>query len=279
VKLKSITKDNALARKDYDAVVEQLRQIEKNGHYIFPHLHPHWYDAVYLKEENQWQMINYSRYRLHNLDKTEREKCFDDSVALLKDILGHTYKPIGYRAGGWSIQPFEDFAPLFQKHSVMHDFSVMPEVKQISAGQHYDFSDIKVSTPYKFSTDVTVPGNGPYTEYPISMLSIQAIHIQINKVYLKYLWWSGNRSHGDGQGIVTEATVSDNKKEMAAIELLNKVKLPLYLNYLKHNDYMQLISHPKMLSQHNIDVFNNFLKKISVTYNLNTDFLKLQPKS
>lgn len=278
LKLKSVVRDNSLARKDYDMVVEQLRQIHRIGHYVFPHLHPHWMDATYLREQNQWQMLNYSRYRIHNLDKAEREKCFDDSVALLKEILGNEYLPLGYRAGGWSIQPFEDFLPLFQKHKVLHDFSVLPETKHISSGQHYDFSDVKISIPYRFSTDVAVPGNGVFTEYPISMIDIPALRTFANKAYLKYLWWNGIRSHGDGQGVVTESSVSNTSAEMAAIELMNDVKLSLYLKYLKSNDYMQLIAHPKMLSQHNIDVFRAFVKKAMRTYKVNTDFIKLQPK-
>lgn len=275
VRLKAVAKDSAFARKDYDAVTEQLKQILKNGHYIFPHLHPHWLDAVYLKDKNQWQMINFSRYRLHNVDKPEREKCFDDSVTLLKEILGDDYKPIAYRAGGWSIQPFEDFAPLFQKHNVLYDFSVMPGAKLISAEQLYDFSDIEISTPYKFSTDVTVPGNGAYTEFPINMLFIPMLYEQINRLLLKYLWWTGNRSFGDGKSIVSIGLPATKNKEMASIELLNRVKLPLYLRYVKHNDYMQLISHPKMLTEHNLDAFGSFLNKLKNRYNLNTDFKKI----
>jgi peptidoglycan/xylan/chitin deacetylase (PgdA/CDA1 family) len=281
LRLKKIVHGNAPAKNDYDKVVEQLRQIAKLGHYIFPHLHPHWNDATYLPEINQWQLINYSRYRFHNLDKNEREQCFNDSVALLKEILGPDYKPMAYRAGGWSIQPFEDFSPLFQQHNIKYDFSVLPGSKRISSAQHYDFSDIKINRPYTFSTDVTVPGKGAYTEFPISTITTSGMNSFSNRVLLKYLAWSGNNNYGDGQSIVTEAVEyagSDNVNEMVSVELLNSVKLPQYLKFLSANNYMQFISHPKMLSAHNIDTFARFLKKAFALYSIQTDFEKMLPE-
>ncbi len=281
LRLKKITHGNASAKNDYDNVVGQLRYIAKLGHYIFPHLHPHWNDATYVPEINQWQLINYSRYRLHSLDKNEREQCFSDSVAILKEILGPDYKPTGYRAGGWSIQPFEDFAPLFQQHSVKYDFSVLPGSKRISSAQHYDFSDIKINRPYTFSTDVAVPGKGSYTEFPISVLSNTGINTFSEKVLLKYMSWSGSNNYGDGQSIVVETveyTGAENGTEMVSVELLNAVKLPLYLKFLATNNYMQFISHPKMLSAHNINTFARFIKKAFDTYSIETDFEKMLPE-
>ncbi|HXP51635.1 MAG TPA: hypothetical protein VN922_16880 [Bacteroidia bacterium] len=281
IRLKKVASESSIARKDYEMVVQQLQQISRLGHYIFPHLHPHWADAIYSKGTNQWQLINYSRYRVHSLDKSEREQCFGDSVGILKEILGDEYKPLAYRAGGWSIQPFEDFEPLFQKYNVKYDFSVLPGTKRISTGQHYDFSDIKITRPYTFSTDVTVPGKGSYTEFPISMVKVSYYTSLLNRAYLKYLQLNGSRSYGDGQGIVVERTESsaDNGSEMVSVELLNDVKLPLYLRYLKKNDYMQFISHPKMLTQHNIDTFSSFVKRARRAYKVNTDFMKLQPEN
>ncbi len=280
-RLKKVTEESSIAKKDYEMVVEQLQQAVRLGHYVFPHLHPHWIDATYLKEANQWQLINYSHYRMHNIDKNEREKWFNESVELLREIVGNNYIPVGYRAGGWSIQPFEDFDPLFQKHNVQCDFSVLPGSKYISPGQHYDFSDVKTTIPYTFSTDVAVPGNGRYTEFPISILQLPSVKRLINRFYLKYLWWSGSRSHGDGVGIVSDIgpPTMDKGNEMVSVELINEVKLSLYLKFLRKNDYMQFISHPKMLTQYNIDTFRNFIRKAIRSYKLNTDFMKMKPEN
>jgi hypothetical protein len=278
IRLKDIATENYQARKDYEMVVQQLQQIHRLGHYIFPHLHPHWIDATYLKEINQWQLINYTRYRVHNLDKNERDTCFGNSVSILMEILGTDYVPIAYRAGGWSIQPFEDFEPLFQKYGVKCDFSVLPGYKHISAGQHYDFSDIKINRPYTFSNDVTVQGKGDYSEFPISVVNVSIFRTLLNRVFLKYLSWNGDHSHGDGQSITMEAIKHANNRNTAMVsaELFNDTMLPVYLKFLSKNDYMQFISHPKMLSQHNIDTFRIFIKRTLRLYKLNTDFTKIQ---
>jgi hypothetical protein len=278
-KLKGITASYSPVKNDYEKVVKQLREIYAAGHYVFPHLHPHWIDATYLPELNQWQLINYSLYRFHNLDKQEREDVFLESVKHLREILGADYKPIAYRAGGWSLQPFEDFEPLFRKHGVKYDFSVLPGAKYISAGQHYDFSDVIITNPYSFANDVTVSGKGDFMEFPISRVRISQGHTLRNKFLLKYLTWSGNNPLGDGQGIVAEARErSDDSMEMVSVELLTKVKLPLYNSFLKKNNYMQFIGHPKMISEHNLKMLGRFLAKAKSSHTIETDFLKIAAK-
>jgi hypothetical protein len=276
IRLKEVAYNNPAAKKDYEKVVEQLQEIVNRGHYVFPHLHPHWINASYLSEINQWQLINYSRYRFHSLDNTEREELFDKSIGILREIFGYSYLPSAYRAGGWSIQPFEDFEPFFQRYGIKYDFSVLPGSKWISSGQHYDFSDIETTTPYSFSTDVTVQGKGSYVEFPISMLKFSAVLLLLNRVLLKYLYLTGNHSYGDGNGIAAEIIEHiDVKGEMVAIELMSKIKLKGYLNFLRKNNYMQFIAHPKMLSSHNLKTFSRFLEKGLKKYKLETDFKRM----
>ncbi|HWY97569.1 MAG TPA: hypothetical protein VNY36_00670, partial [Bacteroidia bacterium] len=125
------------------------------------------------------------------------------------------------------------------------------------------------------------PGKGTYTEFPISTITASGINSFTNRVLLKYLSWSGNNNYGDGQSIVTEAVEyagSDNVTEMISVELLNSVKLQQYIKFLVANNYMQFISHPKMLSAHNIDTFARFLKKAFALYSIQTDFEKMLPE-
>ena len=59
---------------------------------------------------------------------------------------------------------------------------------------------------------------------------------------------------------------------MISVELLNLVKFRIYLRFLQRNDYMHFISHPKMLSQHNLSIFGKFMKKIYSTYEIETNY-------
>lgn len=262
------------AQKDYELIVDQLKQISKLGHYIFPHVHPHWLDANYSEDLNQWELKGFSKYRFHNIDKTTREKLFLDSINILKEILGNEIKIDGYRAGGWCIQPFSDFKESFEKFGLKYEFSVLPGEKNHNPIQYYDFTNLKNKTIYKFNDDITIEDrNGSFTEYCISNIKIPSTNQFLNRVLLKYLWKTGNINFGDGNGaIVNNGAINRASKEMISIELLTKVRLPLYKRFINEHSYMQFISHPKMVSNHNLKQLDAFLKFVKAKCQINSDF-------
>ena len=65
---------------------------------------------------------------------------------------------------------------------------------------------------------------------------------------------------------------------MVSVELLTVVKYPLYLKFIKEREYMQWISHPKMLTTSNLKLFKKFVRKVFGLYTIETDFVKLLPK-
>lgn len=279
LRLKEVALSYPNAKKDYDKVVMQIQNIVKAGHYVFNHLHPHWLDAKYNKDTNQWELDNLTRYRFSVLDKASKDNLVIQTTQLLNEIV-HSAKPgyiaNGYRAGGWSIQPFEDFKPYFLQNGIKYDFSVMPGMKSITSAQQYDFSGLTATGPYTFSDDPAKPSKGEFIEFPINHISIPPIRGFLNKILLKCLWKTGDRYSGDGQSTTAE-TINESVSigEMISVELLTKVKLPLYLSYLKQNTYMHFISHPKMLSVHNINTFTRFMEKAFGSYNVETDFMKI----
>ncbi|HEV7232540.1 MAG TPA: hypothetical protein VGO45_14480 [Bacteroidia bacterium] len=287
LRLEEIAVSNKQASTDLELIKFQIRQITKDGHYVFPHIHPSWMDAVYLPEFNQWDLSNTDSYRFHSLNDQKQTALFDKSVEILRTILspiGYDYKPIGYRAGGWCIQPFEDFKPHFEKHGIKYDFSVLKGDKFRSSFLFYDFSNT-FSGPdiYSFSSDVTVPDSkGNYTEFCISMIEKPSyIKNFLNRIYMKMIpnWYKSS----SGNGFSAEAKNTDDsvpekvvkKREMISMELLTRAKLDAYFGFIESNNYMHFISHPKMLSQHNLVAFKLFLSKVTVKYKLETDFRKM----
>lgn len=276
--------NNESCKKDYSLIVNQINKMVNSGHYVFPHIHPHWLDAVYNSEINQWHLNDYSKYRFHNVAAQEREEVFKESIYLLKSIISSpNYSPNGYRAGGWSIQPFIDFKDLFLEFNIKYEFSVVKGFKNISKAQYFDFSLCPQKSIYNFEDDPCVEKeNGTFTEYTISSLIINTRLYWLSKVWNKYLWKTNQRSMGDGAGIVIKDKSSVKNKtdllgaenrEMVAIELLTKVKLTYYKKFLKKNDYMHFISHPKMFSNHNLKIVEAFLKFACKEYTLQTDFV------
>lgn len=295
LRMKEQSDSSPACAQSFNLVAEQLRDLVTNGHYVYPHIHPHWLDAEYLPETNQWRLKNTARYRFHNITATDREKLFTGSVNLLREILQPVSMPVtidGYRAGGWCIQPFEDFYPLFVQHGIRHEFSVMKGFYQFTDAQYFDFTIAPEKDIYYFEEDVCRESpKGRFTQYSISSLPISAFTSAVDRLILKlrYRFLNDHTFHkGEGQpsfeipGINPAGTngrnLSDSHWERVSVELLTAVKLDSYLKFMDQNKYMHFISHPKMITRHNLGVFDKFLKVVFDKYSVETDFKKMSPR-
>lgn len=269
---------------DFEKIVSQLRLAIKNGNYIFPHLHPHWLDAEYMPEVNEWKLENKRYYRFNALDKSRQRDTFDKSVSLIEWIASavtDNYKIDGYRAGGWSIQPFADFMPLFLKHGIYHEFSVRKNVYFSSDAQSFDFRNAPQPDIYHFADDILKEQkSGIFKEYCISSVKIN-----------KYTSWCslkanslrhvlGIKGYGDGVGVKSlnvqassQHDAQGNFELMASIEEFNIVTYFEYLKAAKNTDYMHFLSHPKMITPLQLRLFDRFLGALK-SKNIETDFRK-----
>jgi hypothetical protein len=277
------------AQEDYRKITVQLNMLLKKGHILFPHLHPHWLDATYLSEINQWELRNIDKYRFHNIDEVTRNKLFDFSISFIKKIqeAAQVFYPIsGYRAGGWCLQPFTDFLPLFEKHAISNDFSVLKNFKNVSPMVYYNYINVPRRSIYRFNEAVEKEVfNGPFKEYSISYIQIK--NTFTNRLFLKYLSLRGIRNLGDGISVTkTEEQIikdigeglKDNMTgnyEMVSVELLKMTKMHAYKQLIRNNTYTHFISHPKMMSPHNIEYFDKLLTHIQKKYTIQTDFEKM----
>ena len=60
--------------------------------------------------------------------------------------------------------------------------------------------------------------------------------------------------------------------------MLNHIKLPLYLKEAQQNNYLHLLSHPKLVSNYNLQVFDKLLGKLEAMKNVEFDFKKFDSK-
>lgn len=269
-------KEHPELHKDFYEIEAQLQKLHAEGHYIFPHIHPHWLDAAYLTDVHQFSLTELSRYSLASLASLEIKGLFQDSIRCLKEM-GITYPKWGYRAGGWCIQPFSSLKDIFISENIVFDFSVLPGCKNDSPNQTFDFSMVPNDTPYLFSDEVEQPDKiGAFTEFPISTIRYtQATGIS-DRIIRKYLWRKGDKGWGDGMGAqATPVKFNNANQEMVSIELLNRAKFSGYKKYLKKEEYMHWISHPKMFTKHGLKMFDRFLKLATENYDLNFDFQKM----
>lgn len=276
VELKKVAKIHDKALADFNLIKDQLLNLIAQGHFIYPHIHPHWLDAVYYVDKNSWTLTNLEKYSFANLSASMQQQVFSNTFELLQNVLGTEEHPVildAYRAGGWSIQPFLHFKPLFEKYKITADFSVLGGSKMVSDAQAFDFTKVKENaTPYNFENEVDEPVNdGKFIEFPINSILFNKKSL-LNKILLKVLWrTSFGQSMGKGIGVspkvLEENKVYNEKFQMISVELLTHLNLSKYKNYLNQNGYMHFVSHPKMLSKYNLDVLSLFLSYANKKYN------------
>jgi len=268
--LKLENHSNQKSQENLQVISNQLIEIFDKGHYVFPHIHPHWKDAKYIEEIDQWDLSDIRKYKFANLNQVQIDALFDKSIELLSKILNIEKSSFdSYRAGGWSIQPFEKVKSSFLKYGIFNDMSVAPGKKVESSLQSFDFLQAPM-LPYHFSEDPSLLDNhGDFKEYPISVLN-QVSKFSNNKLLMKINWRIGGKSFGDGIG--AGAVYS---KSFGSEKLMLSLDQPVFINwkyikkYVDENSYLHFISHPKLLSEIS---FKWLEKVISVLKNEGSEF-------
>jgi hypothetical protein len=277
--------------KDFDKISRQLAELSSKGHYIFPHIHPHWKDAEYDAATNNWSLTNTRHYRLHSLNPEEQRSLVADSIGILNEVTGQPVEKIdSFRAGGWCIQPFADLAPIFSDLGIRYDFSVQRGFYQFTDAQHFDFTEHPEKYIYSFSSDVCREDiDGEFTEFSINPIRITSLNRIMGDAYLKFYYRiTGDHTFHKGEGHVPTDDVSkipasdngfhmgyENNTQRISIELMHPCNLGDYKKFLKENDYMHFISHPKMINRMNMKCFDRFLKYGNSKYELESDFRKM----
>jgi hypothetical protein len=282
------------AKSDLLSINQQLKEVLLAGHYIFPHIHTHWIDATYQSEINQWNLSDQTKYRFHTISLDLQKYLFSYSLNYIKQIqkdAGVDYPIDSYRAGGWCIQPFADFKGHFLENNIKNDFSVLKDFSLTNDDSYYNFESTPSRLIYKFNTNVEMQDlNGIFKEYSITSIQISEKRASINRLFNKFIIRMGYRNYGDGrsakrvdQAIIDEtsenAYQTKRKIEMTSIELMTIVKKRNYKRLIEHNSYIHFISHPKMISKHNLFCFNKFIEDVRANYEIETDFRKMNTEN
>lgn len=182
--LKEVNTERTIS--DYHLIENQLMDIVKRGHRIELHIHPHWVDAKY-NGDGTWDYSDYHHYSLYSFTKEEVTQMFVEGAELLNSIarkVDPDYKVIAFRAGGWTVQPFDKLREGFLKTGITIESSVAIGAYRESPFFKYDFRKVHTTNVdnYRFEDDVTEEvKSGNFLEVPIS--SYQRGFI--NKVYDK----------------------------------------------------------------------------------------------
>ena len=285
-RLKQIAIEHEAARKDYNTIIVLLRKIIINKGSIFHHLHPHWLDAKYLKELNQWDVSDKTKFALSNLTHNEIELVFNQSNEILEEIYVGFDKPktTGFRAGGLYAQPFLAYREQMQKYNITLDFSVLRNAKSEGnkGGYRFDYSQYPQDRIFHFSEEVNIENKvGDFTEFTLDQCEIKGVFKILNGLYYRMNYKKESwKRWGDGtsSGNRVKSAERGNKlksEESFSIELLNTVKSTLYSNYLKKEDFLHVISHPKLFSPMNIKSLDKLLSKVKSKYVIESDVFRI----
>jgi hypothetical protein len=281
-KLKKESNHNSKHIETYEKIKNQILEISQS-HYVYLHIHPHWIDAEFDTDANQWNLSNADKFTVSNLSIEEREKILFECFEILREC---SKQPIeGYRAGGLFIQPFSDIKPFFERTKIKYEFSVYKGFKSLHQNMQCDFTHAPDQHIYNFEDDVCeMKTNGSFTQYSISNFEMAGLNRIINSLYYRYMIRKP-MSSAYGQGKGAQHVLANNEKhtsvlstvhETFSVELMNLWKNKLYLNYLKSNHYLHFLSHPKLTSDMNLEALSHFLKKASEKYQLEFDFKRFK---
>jgi len=123
---------NPSLQMDYQKIKEHLLCLKDSGHSLQLHIHPHWLYANYDGEK--WITIP-NHYRLSQLETEKAIQIIIQSKQLLEEIIQQDVH--AFRAGGFSIQPFELYCKLFKDLGIKIDSSVLHGCHYESNNQQY----------------------------------------------------------------------------------------------------------------------------------------------
>ena len=286
-RLKQVSKKYQKAKKDFDEISKQIIKISNDGHYVFHHIHPHWLDAKYNIEDNDWSLTDKSKFTVNQTSEKLRDKIFYESHEILNEILSKSKKrkpTFGFRAGGLFIEPFSSFKPYFLKYGIKYDFSTVPFL--VKNGKHifYDFSKCPIGEDfYPFEDQASIKNiNGQFTEFTISQFKVKWIRKIVNGLYYR-IFKLENKAYKDGESVSKELNDTDSPRDLTSyfisenitsVEIMNPILFPVFKKLMKKRDYIHFLSHPKLVSDINVRQFNLFLKYVNNKHKVIYDFIK-----
>ena len=252
------------ASSQYDLVASQLNDLQKYGHDLQLHLHPHWEDS-YLKD-NKWT-IDTARYKLSDFPVTSIHEIVTRYVGALRSLSNNV---MAYRAGGWCIQPFERIKNCLKTNKIWLDSTVYLGGRNASSTHSYDFRNSPNETHWRFSDDpLRKDESGYFAEIPISSLRMGP-RLYWDLAWFKMLGRKSTIQYGDGRAIYPP-------KRFLAQKLLCATYTPVsidgykasllkeaYLHYKrKHKDggkeFFVIMGHPKALTPYSLGKLDEFL--------------------
>jgi len=262
IKLDEYRKKYQVLEEAYQKVISQIKELDRCGHDIQLHIHPHWEDTYY--DGTKW-IMNTTRYRLHEFSNDEIDNIVYRYKKILTDIVGD--KIFTFRAGGWCLQPFERIKDALKKHDIWLDSTVFENGKNDSKTHYFNFFNTPKKTLWKFDEDPLVENeNGYFIELPITSYRLSPVFFWKLAFRKKF---GGEIHKSFGNGISAGASKWD-KVRMLTQYTNSVVSIDGYKSsYLEKayslfqkkedNKHFVIIGHPKAMSEFSLERLEQFI--------------------
>lgn len=267
--LKEINTEKTIS--DFNAIINQLKDIIKRGHRVELHMHPHWIDAKY-NGDGTWDFSDFQHYSLNRFTEEKIVDMFVEGTNLLTNIareVDSDYEIIAFRAGGWAIQPFSLLKKAFNESGIKIDSSVAPGMYGKNQYSYFDFIGSPKNVAWVFENDVLIPeDNGSFIEVPISSYKRGFLHKVFD--YVARHTTSSLAPLTDGTHYRSDLIEETLKKmrNMSRYTMSQRTTISVLLSLFKNKaDLITYIDHPKDLSTSalvSIKIMSYFVK--SITY-------------
>lgn len=257
--LEKLSDERAAA--DLNLLKAQIRDMVHRGHRVELHLHPHWIDAKY-NGDGTWNFDDFTHYSLSSLDEETIVEMFKEGTDYLNKLAAEVepgYKIVGFRAGGWAVQPFDKLKRAFIESGIVIDSSTSRGAYSTKENQGYDFRVMPDKEVYRFSDDVCKEdANGQFLEVPITSFHRNIIYVLVDRIYggkLKYFEKISDGTHNrksDGKSVARLSffdRLKDSYKLMFSFSMQSPLTVKKALCSQKKRSLLCYIDHPKDFSK------------------------------
>lgn len=270
LQLRKLKDSHPQLQRDYDLILQNIKQIDQRGHAIQLHLHPQW---CYSQYDGEKWVLDVDHYKLSDMSLKEQKDLINEGIKLLNSLVSR--KVTAFRAGGYSVENFSELYDTFLAGGITSDSSAMHGGYRSGKFHSYDYRNIPNKTSYNVLKDIkTECPEGKMKEYPISTIdTIGFIYLikkwmmtkKNNKMAGSQVTWGNGRSIGFPGGrikvLLTKLRMlfESNPIQASMDDCLN---IEDVLNYSKkhyYGDDFVIIGHPKTFSPHVINLLEGFI--------------------
>jgi len=283
---------------------EQLRYAILRGHDVQLHVHSHWLNSEYV--DGQWK-FDYDRFRLHSFGfGTNSNQDGQRIIALGKQYLVNLLKPmvesyecVAFRAGGWCLQPEEEFLRALAEEGLRIDTSVFFGGYNPKENQYLDFRHVPSKPNWWIA-----PKTG--LEYEATKAESHLFEVAIGSygfrplIGIRRALFKLSRKRRKVEKSISLGLSMDRISSKLGISFINRLRnfffqpimftydsackevmLFLLSYYLKRFDcqnqelYICIIGHPKALTEGSLAEIREFCEIVNVKYRHTVRFIRL----